>query len=69
MFPIVGLLAAAVSAAGLYSLHWYDRLSRLDRERADRLAYEYANKMYHSSLDQLTSHQLGRVQALVKGHF
>ncbi len=69
MFPIVGALGAIASALGLYTLVWFERLSKEDKEKANELACQYARKLYNTGVDQLTSHQLSRVNDLVKAHF
>jgi len=67
--PWIGLGSAVAAALGLYGLYWYDNLSREEKEEADRMAEEYAKKLYGRGLDQLTSHQLARVRELVHGRF
>jgi hypothetical protein len=64
--PIVGLLAAVVTAIGGYTMFWYHRLSREEQQEADRLACEYARQLYNKALDQLTKEQVRRVYELVK---
>jgi hypothetical protein len=67
--PVVGIVSAVAAALGLYGLWWYHNLPKEEQAEADRLAVEYARKLYDKTLDQLTSHQLGRVYELVKGRF
>jgi hypothetical protein len=67
--PVTGILAAVTSALGLYTLYWYENLSREEKKEADALAAEYASKLYDKGLNALTSAQLRHVQELVKGHF
>ena len=67
--PLIGLLSAAAAALGLYGLFWYENLTKEEKEKADRLACEYAKTVYNKGLHQLTSSQLDYVQSLVKGHF
>jgi hypothetical protein len=67
--PLVGLLGTLAAALGLYTLYWYENLSKSEKQEADRLAADYALRLYNKGLDQLTSFQLGRVQELVQGHF
>ena len=67
--PIIGPLSAVLTAIGGYVLLWYHDLSKSEQEEADRLAADYAKRLYAKSLDKLTSHQLRRVSDLVKGHF
>jgi hypothetical protein len=68
-FPLVGALSAVAAALGIYGLVWYEGMTKEEKEEADRLASQYAMTLYNKGLDQLTSHQLSRVQALVQGHF
>ncbi len=67
--PIIPLLSAACAALGIYGLYWYERLSKVEQEEANRLACEYALRLYNKALDQLTKQQLAKVEALVKNHF
>jgi len=67
--PWVGLGSAVAAALGLYGLYWYDNLSRQEKEEADRMAEEYAKRLYGRGVDQLTAHQLTRVRDIVKEHF
>jgi hypothetical protein len=68
-FPIVGVLSAVAAALGLYSMYWYENLDKEEKAEADRLAAEYARRLYSKGLDDLTSQQLSRVTELVKGRF
>ncbi len=67
--PVTGILGVVTSALGLYTLYWYENLSREEKKEADALAAEYAMKLYDKGLNALTSVQLRHVQELVKGHF
>jgi hypothetical protein len=69
MIPVVGILAAVAAAVGLYTMYWYENLSKEDKQRADEFAVEYAKEVYGKGLNSLTSAQLKHVQELVKGHF
>lgn len=66
--PVIGLLSAIAAALGLYGLVWYENLTKEEKEKADRLACEYAKTLYSKGLHQLTSSQLDIVQGLVKTH-
>ena len=67
--PVVGILGAIAAALGLYTLYWYENLSKEEKREADALAAEYARTVYDKGLNALTSAQLRHVQELVKGHF
>jgi hypothetical protein len=67
--PITGILGSIAAALGLYTLYWYENLSKEEKREADALAAEYASKLYDKGLNALTSAQLRHVQELVKGHF
>ena len=69
MFPVVGVFGAIAAALGLYTMYWYENLSKEEKDRADQLAKQYAMSLYNTGLDKLTSDQLARVNTLVKGHF
>ncbi len=67
--PVIGILGSIATALGLYTLYWYENLSKEEKQEADALAAEYARNLYGKGLDALTSAQLRHVQELVKGHF
>ena len=67
--PVTGILATTGVALGLYTLYWYENLSKEEKREADALAAEYARTVYDKGLNALTSAQLRHVQELVKGHF
>ena len=67
--PITGILGTIAAALGLYTLYWYENLSKEEKREADALAAEYARTVYDKGLNALTSAQLQHVQGLVKGHF
>jgi hypothetical protein len=54
---------------GGVTLVWYDELSKDDKERADRIAANYANQLYGKSAKELTRAQSNRVAELTKQHF
>jgi hypothetical protein len=68
-FPLIPVLSTICAALGLYSLYWYENLSKEEKQEADRLASQYAMNLYNKGLDQLSKQQLGRVHDLVKRHF
>lgn len=67
--PLTGILGSIASALGLYTLYWYENLSKEEKKQADALAVQYAKEVYNKGLHALTSAQLRHVQELVKGHF
>lgn len=67
--PVTGILGALAAALGLYTLYWYENLSKEEKAEADALAAEYAWSIYNKGLNALTSAQLRHVQELVKGHY
>lgn len=69
VFPIIGPLATVLAALGGYALLWYHSLTKSEQEEADRLAMEYAKRLYSKGLDELTAAQARRVHEAVKGHF
>jgi hypothetical protein len=69
MFPLIPLLALGAILGGGYTLYWYSRLSREERERADRLAADYARDLFGKTLSQLTEAEAKRVHELTRRHF
>jgi hypothetical protein len=67
--PIFGILSSLCAAFGIYLTVWYHDLPKAEREEADRLAAEYAMRLYNKGLEKLNAQQLGCVNDLVKGHF
>jgi hypothetical protein len=68
-FPLVGVLSAVATALGLYGLYWYENLTKDEKREADEMAAGLARRLYDKGLDELTGHQLDRIQSLVKEHF
>ena len=63
-------LSGSITAAlGLYTLYWYENLSKEEKREADALAAQYAGRCTTRGLTPSTSAQLQHVQELVKGHF
>ena len=69
MFPVVGLIGTAFAALGSYLLLWYTELGKAEREKADRLACDYAMRFYNRGLHQLSHPEKAIINALVKTHF
>ncbi len=68
-FPYVGIASAVLTALGGYGLYWYTNLSKSEQDEADRLAADYAKRLFNKGLDELTAHQASRIHELVKAHF
>ena len=66
MLPLIGLLAAAATSIGGYTLYWYSNLSRSEQQDADRLALDTAKELYNKGLEELSADQFRRVQEIVK---
>jgi hypothetical protein len=69
MFPLIPVLALFAIVGGGATLVWYDRLSKEEKEKADRLACGYAREVFDKSLDDLTKEQANHVAMLTKRHF
>ena len=69
MFPWVPVISAIAAAWGLFGLCWYDQLSEQEKERADRLAADYAKQIYDKTIKQLSEQEFSHVLELVKRHF
>jgi len=68
-FPIIPLLALAAILGGGVTLAWYDKLSKEQKEEADRIAANYAQELYGKSMKELTKAQSNHVVSLTKQHF
>jgi len=68
-FPIVPLLAIIAIVSGGVTLVWYDELNKTEKEKADRLACDYAQKLFGKSVKQLTKEEANQVALLTKQHF
>ena len=69
MFPLIPLIALFAIVSGGVTLAWYSELSKEDQKAADRLAGEYALRLYDKSLDELSKAQADHVAELTKRHF
>ncbi len=69
MFPLIPFLCAGGVVGGVLGYAWYERLSAQEQERANRLAAEYATKLFCTSLENLTHAQRDTVHGLVEQHF
>lgn len=69
MFPLVPLLAIIAILTGGATLVWYDQLSTEEKEKADRIACDYARRIYHKSLEDLSKEQANHVARLTQKHF
>ncbi len=69
MFPIIPLLALLAIFGGGATLVWYDRLSKEEQERADRIACDYAKQVFNKSMEDLSKEQAKHVAMLTQRHF
>jgi hypothetical protein len=69
MFPFVPVIALIAILGGGATLVWYDQLNKEEKEKADRIASDYARRIYHKSLEDLSEDQAKRVAALTQRHF
>lgn len=69
MFKLIPVLAGIATILGAAGLGWYHCLSREQQMQADRIAAEYALKLYQKALDELTRHEFEMVALFVKRHF
>jgi hypothetical protein len=69
MFPVIQLASAVAAVVGGCTLLWYDSLSKAQQAEADRLAMEYARRLYRKALDELMAHEARHVHDLVKERF
>ncbi len=69
MFPLIPLLALAAIVGGGATLIWYDRLSKEEKERADRLACGYAREVFNKTMEELSNAEAKHVAMLTERHF
>jgi len=69
MFPIIPLLCWLFTAAGVGGLLWYYALSKEQQLRADRLAADYAQRLFNKTVSELTKAEAKTVYGQVKEHF
>jgi hypothetical protein len=69
MFPLIPLLAIFAIVGGGATLVWYDRLSKEEKQKADRIACDYAKEVFNKSLEDLTNEEAKHVAMLTKRHF
>jgi hypothetical protein len=69
MFPIIPILALFAIIGGGATLVWYEDLSRDEKERADRLANQYASELFGKAVKELTKSQADSVHSMVRRHF
>lgn len=65
-FPLIPVASSILAALGIYLLLWYTMLSKEDKDKADRLASQYAMSLYHKGIADLTRQQVKHVYSLVK---
>ena len=66
LIPLLGLIGLF---GGASSLVWYARLSTDDKQRADKIAEDYANELYEKARAHLTQSEAHHVNTLTKRHF
>lgn len=66
MLPLIPLFCAVLAIAGVGGLAWYENLSKANKDHADRLAAEYAWKLYQKSVSNLTQQQADVVANAVR---
>jgi hypothetical protein len=69
MFPLIPVLALVALAGGGLTLVWYDNLTQAEKDKANRLANGYAQRLFGKAVSQLTAAQADRVHDLVRAHF
>ena len=66
LLPLALLSLFIGSGVGLW---WYGDLSADDRTKADRIAADYAAKLYQKAISELSRAEAEHVQSLTRGHF
>ncbi len=69
MFPVIPLLAVFAIFGGGAALLWYDRLSPQEKQKADRIACDYARDVFGKGMKELTKAEANHVAMLTKRHF
>ena len=61
--PIIPILALGAIIGGIYTLDWYSAKSKVEREKADRLAMQWFGKRFQ----ELVEFQKYRIQQRMDG--
>ena len=69
MFPFIPMLAGLCVAGGGGTLLWYESLSKEDKARSNKLAAEYAEKLFKKTVSQLTAGEAQIVRDRLKAQF
>jgi len=69
MFPIIPVLAIIAFVGSSGTLIWYGKLSKEEKQAADRMAINYARQLYGKAVDELTKDEASYVASLTKRHF
>ena len=68
MFRLIPLVLLPLFIASGVGLWWYGDLSPEDRAKADRIAADYAAKLYHKAVGELSRAEAEHVQTLTRRH-
>ena len=68
MRRLIPLILTPLFLASGVGLWWYGELSPEDRARADQIAADYAAKLYHKALGELSRAEAEHVQTLARRH-
>jgi hypothetical protein len=69
MFPFIPFLALIAILGGGATLVWYDKLSKQEQEKADRIACGYAKDIFGKTMKELTKAEANHVASLTQRHF
>jgi len=67
--PVICTIVALVTTFGGHGPYWYQNLTKEEREEADRLACQYANRVFYREHHELSQPEQTLVADMVKPHF
>lgn len=66
LLPLWPVISWGMAASGLTGATWYQYMTPAQRDKANRLAADFAQQMYQTGYDVLTKDQSGRILAEIR---
>jgi hypothetical protein len=67
--PLIPILAGIAMISGASTLIWYKRLSKEEREKADKIAAKTAKELFQKPIEELGKIEAKQVYKTVKSKF